>query len=476
MKSIRRFLVVRQLLAFGLLFGGGAFVLYWVVRAALLAEFDAALQSKAATIRAFTKQTAEGLEWENPVELPTGFSLPAGTDFFQIRLPQGETFRRSTSLGTQNLPAVPALSDRPLFRNLTLPNGQPGRMLTLRYTPFVDKGEHRPAHVRERHPRPDFTPVQADLTVASSRVQLDRSLNFVLGAVTTIGAVFLVGAVLIIGLSLQRGLAPLNRLAAQAEQIDAASLHTRFPTDALPAELRPISQRLNDLLDRLAAAFERERQFSSDIAHELRTPIGELRTLAEVALQWGRDSDPDPSRETLAIARQMEGIVNRLFDLARCEQGKLDVRSEPVALAALAQEVWQPLAAGALQKRLTVRFAIPPELRVHTDPVLLRAILGNLLSNAAEYTPPEGMVSVELGPAGSRWALQVKNTPCPLTPDDVPHLFERFWRKDPARSSSEHCGLGLAVSRGFAQQLGCCLGASLNGGNTLVLTLSGLRA
>jgi signal transduction histidine kinase len=85
------------------------------------------------------------------------------------------------------------------------------------------------------------------------------------------------------------GLSPLNQLANQAASITADSLATRFPTEIWPGELTPISSRLNDLLERLEQSFERERRFSADLAHELRTPIAELRSLAELALKWPED-------------------------------------------------------------------------------------------------------------------------------------------------------------------------------------------
>jgi signal transduction histidine kinase len=473
MNSIRRYLALRQLVAFGLLFGLGAAVLYTIVRAALLAEFDSVLHSKIASLCTFTKQNANGIEWEEALEPPSAFKAP-GSDFFQIWRTNGKTLKRSATLGTNDWPRPETSIQSPRLWNVTLPNGQPGRALAVRYTPLVDKADRRPAFLRERNPRMDFTPAQADLVVASSRIQLDRTLHSVVLGIGAVGGLFLVGSVLIVRLSLRRGLAPLDLLAAQAATIDASSLQARFPTDTIPEELRPISQRLNDLLARLEAAFERERRFSTDIAHELRTPIGELRTLAEVALQWEREADPTSLRETLDIALQMEAIVTRLFDLARCEHDKLPVHTEPVALAALVQEVWQPFISRAEQKRLTVRFEISSRLRIQTDPVLLRAILGNLFSNAAEYTPSGGEISVNIQPSGPCFSFRVTNAVDHLTLDDLPHLFERFWRKDAARSSPEHCGLGLAVSKAFARQMGCCLDASLNDDSTLVITLSGL--
>ena len=156
---------------------------------------------------------------------------------------------------------------------------------------------------------------EAILVVASDRDDLDEALAALALALLGCGAALLAVTIVIVPRLLRRELAPLNELAERAAHVNADSLATRFPSDGLPGELAPISGRLNDLLARLEQAFERERQFGADLAHELRTPIAELRSLAEVALKWPDAREATTDRETLAIALQMEGIVTRLLAL-----------------------------------------------------------------------------------------------------------------------------------------------------------------
>jgi signal transduction histidine kinase len=235
---------------------------------------------------------------------------------------------------------------------------------------------------------------------------------------------------------LRGALAPLNELADQAARVNADSLTERFPTNSMPAELRPISSRLNDLLGRLQEAFERERRFSADLAHELRTPIAELRSLAELALKWPEAREAEADREVLAIALQMEGIVTRLLALLRSERGQLPVAMERIGLSSLVENVWRAFAKQAASKQLKVAREVSENAEVETDPVLARSILANLLDNAIEYTPVGGMVRVEGEVDARQIKLQVSNTVENLTADDLPKLFDRFWRKDLARAGN----------------------------------------
>ena len=242
----------------------------------------------------------------------------------------------------------------------------------------------------------------------------------------------------------------------------------------MPAELLPIGQRLNDLLARLDASFARERRFSADVAHELRTPIAELRALAEVALKWPDDLAAARSalQDALAVALQMESIATGLLALARCEGGLLPVRPEAVPLDSLVDEIWQPLADQARVKKLSVRRGVPDGASWHTDPIALRVIVSNLLTNAVEYTPSAGEVRLRFeGSTGSE-RLLISNTTDHLRSEDLPYLFDRFWRKDASRTSSVHCGLGLALAKAYAESLGLSLRAGMAGPSELTLELS----
>ena len=173
------------------------------------------------------------------------------------------------------------------------------------------------------------------VAVAHDTGELDRFLAILLWSSILITAVASAGTVAVVQVVVWRGLRPLQDVAARAAQIDEQSLHIRFPLDGLPAELQPICLRLNASLQKLQQAFQRERRFTADAAHELRTPIAELRALANVALRGG-DSGTSAVyfEDARDIAVQMERIVSNLLALARCHAGAMQIVREPVDVSA----------------------------------------------------------------------------------------------------------------------------------------------
>jgi signal transduction histidine kinase len=226
-------------------------------------------------------------------------------------------------------------------------------------------------------------------------------------------------------------------------------------------------------LRRLQTAFERERQFSDDLAHEFRTPLAELRCLAELALKWPDTRSADTDRQVLAVAMQMESIINRLLAIARSEEGRVPVAPERVNLAALVTAVCQPLQAQAAARQLAIETEVSESVEIRSDPVLLRSILTNLVENAVDYSQAGGTVRIQSETHNGVFTLEVTNPAERLHAEDVPRVFDRFWRKDAARSSPEHTGLGLSLARAFAASLGYTLSAALQGDACLSITLSG---
>jgi signal transduction histidine kinase len=129
----------------------------------------------------------------------------------------------------------------------------------------------------------------------------------------------------------------------------------------------------------------------------------------------------------------------------------------------------------AAQKELDVEMDLPEFARIETDRAMLGLILANLLSNAVEYTPQRGWIHIHLQDIGNAFDLRVNNSVDNLAPGDLPHLFERFWRKDTARSSSEHSGIGLSVSQAYASVLGLTLEATMCESGRLTMRLGGLK-
>jgi signal transduction histidine kinase len=467
MNSIRRHLTLSLLAGFAVLLGVGCGAIYVLARAALYREYDTGLRARALTMASLPKAEHGRIEFEFREQPALGGETNV-TEFFQFYAEHGGSLRRSRALGRNDLPAQFGTFAKPIYWDMKLPNGRPGRVLGVR---FIARGEHEDPK-REAKPAPGS--IGLGLVLAADRSHLDETLRTLAFILAGVGLLALAATVGFVSVLLREGLAPLRNLASQTERIDASSLKTRLPTDHVPAELAPIVHRLNDLLSRLDASFERERRFSADLAHELRTPIAALRTLSEVSLKWSDSTDAESFQSVLEIAGQMQGMITRLLALARAEQKTLPIEPEPLGLANLVDALWEPLREKAARKRLGVRFEIPIEARIETDPGLFRGILVNLLTNAVEYSPAGGVIRVSFSTQAGQFALAVANTVHNLEPSDLPNLFQRFWRKDKARSDAEHSGLGLSLVKSFAELLGLELAAALNGGaDELTLTLTG---
>ena len=461
----QRIAIALALLSVALGTAGGV-ALYWLLRADLVGEFDRTSQVTAQRLAAFVERSQGQLTFDTSGEVLPAFEPGEHPDYFQIWLPDGVTLARSASLTTGTLPLEAGTPQSPRRWNVTLPNGRPGRAAGIRFVPHEDDEFPDAKGV-------GAGPADVTLTVARDRAGLDLMLRQLATALVLVNVFSVTATALVGGIVVRSGLRPLGRLASHAASIDATSLAFRFPTDHMPSELAPIGQRLNDLLGRLDSSFARERRFSADVAHELRTPIAELRTLAEVALRWPDDAGTARSalQDALGVALQMESIATGLLTLARCEGGLLPVHPEAILLHTTVRDLWEPLAARADAKSLSVALAVREDATWHTDPVALRVIVGNLLTNAVEYASVAGELRVHTdGPAASP-RLLISNTTNQLREEDLPHLFDRFWRKDAARTSSDHCGLGLALAQAYARALGLTLQARMSGGDTVTMVL-----
>ena len=463
MKSIRRQLTLTILTGFILLLAASGGAVYFFTRLALIREFDAGLRTKALTIMSLTENDNEGIHLELPGTFFQGGHQEGTPQYYELWLTNGVVRERSPSLKDADLPRNSGTLAQPVYWNFDLPDDADGRAIGLQFTIKREEGEAQPAG-----------PQDAIVVVAEDRRTLDATLATLASVLVAAGVLTMIITVPLVGWALRCGHAPLGALARQAAAINADSLQTRFPVADLPEELLPIAGRLNDLLARLEGSFERERRFSADLAHELRTPLAELRTQAEVELAWPENEETEKHRDTLNIALQMEAMVASLLELARCEDGKITLKKEVVHLAPLVAEVWQTFAGQAADRQLDIRVEVPPDAVMPTDRTLLRSILVNLISNAVEYTPPSGRGEI-------RWnrehgELTVSNTVQDLNTDDLPHLFERLWRKDTSRTGGNHAGLGLALSQAFARALGCRLEARLDEGRTLTMTLRAGKA
>jgi len=407
----------------------------------LTSGFDAELAATARTLAAEVDQEGSTIKVtfdEAQMDL-AAFKRPKRPEYYQLWSEEGTVVARSPSLGPADLPRGAASPDAPGFDPVVLPDGRRGRAVTLVFLPKVEQGEGK------GQPTAPLQPVT--LVVARGTRDINNkqeSFRWLLAGAAA-GTILL--TLLVAALVVRQGLRPLDRLAAEIAAIREDRLDTTIPVEGMPREIAPIAQRLNDLLHRLKDAFRRERAFTADAAHELRTPLAGIRATLEVALSRVRKPEEyqNAVRESVAIVDHMQAMVSNLLMLARLEGGQVPLRPEPVPLRQEIERLWRPLAGQADARGIRFAADVPAGLAAAADRELLALAFSNLLANAAEYTDDGGRIDLSGRGADGKAELVFSNTGCRLSAEQARHVFERFWRGDTARAAGVHCGLGLAL-------------------------------
>ncbi len=257
-------------------------------------------------------------------------------------------------------------------------------------------------------------------------------------------------------MAVRRGLAPLHAIKREAAAITANRLHSRLPTESVPVELMDLAETLNQMLARLEDSFRRLSDFSSDIAHELRTPVSNLLTQTQVMLS--RTRTIDEYQDVLAsnaeeLERMAKMIADMLFlakadnDLVMPNLETVDLRAEAEGLASFYE---------AVAEENGVTLTVDGNATVSGDRLMLRRAIGNLLSNAFGHTPRGGYIRILIGMSDDRMAtIQVENSGETISSEHLPRLFDRFYRADPSRKRhADGVGLGLAITRSIIQAHG----------------------
>jgi two-component system heavy metal sensor histidine kinase CusS len=264
----------------------------------------------------------------------------------------------------------------------------------------------------------------------------------------------LVTAVLIGHRIARVGIAPVQEMAATVRRIRSNTLNERLRLGGLPRELSELADTFNETLDSLEDAFERLSRFSSDLAHELRTPIGNIRGELEVALARART--PLEYREVLGSSleecEKLSRLIDRLLFLARAERPEGLIQREdldlPLELEALL-EFYEPAAS---ERGIRMNVSVSEGVIAGADRTLLQVAVGNLLENAIHHTSEGGVITLAARPLEDSLTVSVSDTGVGIPSDHLPHVFERFYRVDPAREHKEGgAGLGLALVQTVAR-------------------------
>jgi heavy metal sensor kinase len=254
----------------------------------------------------------------------------------------------------------------------------------------------------------------------------------------------------------QQALRPLTTMTRSAAAITAEDLDRRLPVPKAKDEVQALALAFNATLERLAAAFARQRRFTADASHELRTPVTAILGQAEFALSRART--PEVYQGILTRIQQeaerMQRLIGRLLTLARVETGRYPLHNSPTDIPGLINTLVDTLQPQAAAKGLTLNVTAPAALTIATDADSLTQILLNLLENAIHYTD-QGHVDLVATPSADSLQIRVSDTGQGIPPEHLSYLFQPFYRVDPSRSQSRgNVGLGLTLTYELAQLLG----------------------
>jgi two-component system OmpR family sensor kinase len=292
--------------------------------------------------------------------------------------------------------------------------------------------------------------------------------------------VILVFAALVGYVLASRALVPVGHMIDEVEAItDGRSLHRRLLAPAVQVdEIDRLANALNGLMARLEASFSALRRFVADASHELKTPLTIMRAGVERALTEQKlpTEAMQPLEETLQSVRHMTELVESLLTLARVDEGRMELHTEPVDLGAVLSEVHETAQILGEEAGLEVVLETPAEpVFVDGDHGRLRQLVMNLATNAVKYTPRGGRVALTLSQTNAAISISVRDTGIGIAPGDVGRVFDRFWRADIARSRTGEqtgFGLGLSIARWIAEAHGGSIAVTSRPGRGSVFTVT----
>ncbi len=442
--SLRARLALWHTAAITLILAGTWFVADRVLSRMVESQVDGALLALAETEAASALDSPDGRVHLHPISRDADRPSLARLDkLVQIVDAGGRVLERSASLGGATLPAPPGLlarlaSGEPVIETLPDLAGEPVRVVSL---PIEVDGRFRYA-------------VQVGTRLRGLRAVLDATRVLFLGALLAV-----LGVVVVIGALLTRSaLSPIEGLVAMARRIGESSLDRRLPALGTNDEVGRLASTLNDMLDRIERGVQTQRRFTADASHELRSPLSRLRAELEIALRRSRTAIEyeEVLRSSLEEVERLSGLTEELLALARLDAGEgAQAPPAPVPVADIVTEVVARVAPEARRREIALVSEVTPGIAVDVVPGALAMVIENLLSNALKFSPPHGRVTIRTLAAGSEALLSVSDSGPGIPPDEIPRLFERFFRGRASQTpGAPGAGLGLAICRAVVEARG----------------------
>jgi two-component system OmpR family sensor kinase len=439
---MRRRLVLLHMLAILVAVGATAGAGWWMMSRSVSRQLDGALLALAEAEVA-TLADGDGVAI-HVHEAPVGSAPPSLTRLdrlVQIIDGQGRVVARSANLGSESLPVFPHLLERlaagkTAFDTLPDTSEEPLRMVSL------------PTQVRGQR----FAVQVAGSLDDVNQILRSAAMLFALMAVALLAALGWAGARLS-----SKMFVAIENIVDQAREIEDGNLHRRLPHPGDDDEIGQLVQTLNAMLERIEHAFDTQRRFTADASHELRSPLSRLRAEIEITLRRPRESGDYviALRSCLEEVERLTTLVEELLMLARIDAGQERGSAAPVSLAALARDTIERLRPQARERDIAISLIdeLPATARVDGAPLGL--VLRNILDNAIKFSPAGGKIDVRIAPDAGGALLTVDDHGPGIAEDELPFVFDRFFRGDAARADGiDGVGLGLALCQAIMQSYG----------------------
>ena len=430
-----------------------AVVLFVLARSYQINQLDRQVREKARLIVSTIELEGDSIELEFEELDLTDFQTPQAGWYLQVWIDEESVYRSGSFEDRQWLAQSSGAPSGPIGW-VELPGSRRGRGFLMDFDP----GNQDQA-----------APFTVSVFIARDASELLTALGYLAGGLTAVTAVAVLLMVMILAGVVNRSMGPVEQLAASINQIDADDLDSSVALTDLPRELEPIVVQFNGLLARLQSAFERERGFCTDVAHELRTPLAGLRTTLEVTMGRQRDREEYAKafQQCHQVVIQTQSLIDCLLQIARLENGQMVPHPQSIDLNEQIQNTWQDVTDKTAQgKAYQLQWNLDADLPAWTDPVILDIVFRNLFENAVEYVDVHGLIEIGSASTADGAKIVVSNSGSKVATEDVGKVFDRFWRGSDSRSDTGcHFGLGLSLAQRALQNLGGSLSvqAELNG-------------
>ncbi len=324
------------------------------------------------------------------------------------------------------------------------------------FNPNIDKGYFHNAQIDKQRLRLGQFPIKNDdgriigqLTVGVSQQESYYVLNNLLFTLCISLPILLLVLYWVIYLAASKAIEPVNQLIRAASDINDSNIDTRLPLPENEDEIYQLARTINDLLSRIDSSIQQQKQFTADASHEIRTPLAAIRGTLEVLLRRKREPEQyeEKIKEVINQADRLNQLLDQLLQLARLEGDS--AKNEIIYFEKIVSEAVVKYEKQITEKGLKIKIAIPEGTAVFADSFFMSVIINNLLHNAIKYGEPNGKI-IFIWQENER-IFSVTNSGPAISPEQLPLLFNRFYRTDDSRSSLiTGSGLGLAIVKKLA--------------------------